>query len=413
MKIAAYTNSMDGSGARRVFFEFVKRLSESGHTVDLYHLSGTPVEKFPFTQYANKIFSYPLAQFRDITLKPYILSLATDLVRKTLYLRQLKRISIEMSQDINKRSYDFVFSDVCNFLRAPYQLRFLNTPSILYLHHPKREAYEPLHLFVSNFSCEEGQPFMIRLYKKFSALLYQADNALVGHISKKNAQAATLLVTNSYYTREYIYKVYGLLAKVIYPGIDINSFYPLNLERKNFVMSVGGIEENKGFKDIVKGIALIPSELRPSLVIVAGRKQPRIYNQLVSLAKEKHVKLAIYENITDKELVRLYNETLAVVFMPLMEPLGLVPLESMACGTPVIGVKEGGLRETIIDGETGILIDRDASELAEAIIRILESQKLRDHFSRNGINYVRDHWTWDRAFEQFETLIKKLLRYDA
>ncbi|HAO22576.1 MAG TPA: hypothetical protein DCQ37_20225 [Desulfobacteraceae bacterium] len=407
MKIAAYTNSMDGSGARRVFFEFVKRLTEAGHHVDLYHLSGTPIQKFPFAEYVKEIYSYPMAQFRDLSFKPYIASLAADLFRKVFYLNQLKRISQEMCKDINSRGYDLVFSDVCNLLRAPYQLRFVKIPSVFYLHHPKREAYEPLHLIVSNFSCE-GQPPLIRLYKKLSAALYQADNILVGHISKTNAQAASLVLTNSYYTREYIYKVYGVFAKVIYPGIDISRFHPLNLPRKNYVMSVGGIEETKGFKDIVLGLSLIPSDKRPSLVIVAGRRQPRIYSELVSLAKEKDVKLSVFENITDEELIRLYNEALAVVFMPLMEPLGLVPLESMACGTPVIGVKEGGVRESIIDGQTGILIDRDAQALADAVIRLMESPELHERFSQNGITYVREQWNWDKAFVRFDACIEKL-----
>jgi len=91
-----------------------------------------------------------------------------------------------------------------------------------------------------------------------------------------------------------------------------------------------------------------------------------------------------------------------------MEPLGLVPLESMACGTPVIGVKEGGVRESIIDGQTGILIDRDAQALADAVIRLMESPELHERFSQNGITYVREQWNWDKAFVRFDACIEKL-----
>ncbi|NJL59245.1 MAG: glycosyltransferase family 1 protein [Desulfobacteraceae bacterium] len=94
-------------------------------------------------------------------------------------------------------------------------------------------------------------------------------------------------------------------------------------------------------------------------------------------------------------MVRLYNEATAVIFAPLMEPFGLVVLESMACGTPVIGVREAGLRESIIDGETGILADRDEEELANAVLMLTESEELRNRLSRNAVSYVREKWNWD------------------
>ncbi|NJL59244.1 MAG: glycosyltransferase family 4 protein, partial [Desulfobacteraceae bacterium] len=122
--------------------------------------------------------------------------------------------------------------------------------------------------------------------KIFRFFCITADNLITAHISKINVQHASLVLTNSYYTREYIYKVYGVPAKVIYPGVDLSRFKNLNLKRKPYVMSVGGIEENKGFADIVHALARIPADKRPPLTIVAGRKQPRIYNELVHLPKK-------------------------------------------------------------------------------------------------------------------------------
>jgi glycosyltransferase involved in cell wall biosynthesis len=409
MKIAAYTNSMDGSGARRVFFEFVRHLAQSGHEVDLYHLSGTPIQRFAFKDYVKNIYTYPLEQFSDLSISPYIISLLINPVRKMFYLKQLKNISEKICVDINDRGYDFAFWDVCNLLRVSYHLRYLKMPSVIYLHHPKREAYEPIRFMASRFVSSQDQPWIVRLYKKISAILYQADNLMVAHISKVNVQHASLVLTNSYYTREYIYKVYGVLAKVIYPGVDLSRFKPMNMKRKPYVMSVGGIEENKGFADIVHALARIPADKRPSLTIVAGRRQPRIYNELVASAKEKNVALSILENISDDELITLYNEATAVIFAPLMEPFGLVALESMSCGTPVIGIREAGLRESIIDGETGILVDRDEEELANAILMLIESEELQDRLSRNAVGYVREKWNWDTAFAKFDACIEKLL----
>jgi len=406
MKIALYTNSMDGSGARRVFFEFVRRLS-SRHALDLYHLSGTPIERFPFRNHVNRVYTYGLHWFPEWTRKPHLLSITANLIRRQFYLRRLLRVSRNMARDVDHRRYDLAFFDVCNLLRVPHHLRFLKTPSVLYLHHPKREAYEPARYLTGGFYAEG--PLLFRAYKAVSRSLHALDNALIGHVSKANCQGASLVQTNSYYTREYIYKVYGVLAQVNYPGIDCEIFRPLGLDRENFVLSVGGIEETKGFGLIVHALSLLPLPSRPSFVLVAGRRQRRIYDELTELAREKQVDLSIHEKIDDEHLVRLYNQARMVIFVPLMEPLGLVPLESMACGTPVIGVREGGVRETIVHEHTGLLIDRDVNQLAQAVRRLMESKELFEHLSRNAPTYIRDLWNWDRSIERLEAAFHMLL----
>ena len=402
MKIAAYTNSADGSGARRVFFELIKRLKEKGYEIDLYHLSHAKMKAFPLSDYANKIYPYKIGESKESRFRPYLLSLVLNFFRKILFLMRLKHISKKMSNDINSRNYDVAFFDVCNLLRVSYHFRYLKIPSLLFLQHPKREAFEPAHFMVRKLSYE-GDHFLIKIYKTLSLFVYKMDNMLIGRISKLNSQFASLILTNSYYTREYIYKVYGVLAKVNYPGIDIDKFKPLGLERKTFVLSVGGIEETKGFDHIIRALSLIPQVKRPDLIIVAGRKQQGIYDYLVQLARENNISMKILEKIGDDELVRLYNEALMVVFVPLMEPFGLIPLESNACGTPVIGIREGGIRESIIDGETGILVDRGEQELVQAITKLIDSQEIREKLGQNGVEYVRKHWTWEKS----TTLLEK------
>lgn len=64
---------------------------------------------------------------------------------------------------------------------------------------------------------------------------------------------------------------------------------------------------------------------------------------------------------SDDELRELIRGVTATIYIPVDEDFGMSPLESMACGTPVIGVNDGGLKETIIDGKTGILIDPTCS----------------------------------------------------
>jgi len=70
--------------------------------------------------------------------------------------------------------------------------------------------------------------------------------------------------------------------------------------------------------------------------------------------KDKEVDVTVKYQPSQQELVSLYSLAMALVYIFLMEPFGLVALEAMACGTPVIGVRESGIRESVIDGITGI-----------------------------------------------------------
>jgi glycosyltransferase involved in cell wall biosynthesis len=127
------------------------------------------------------------------------------------------------------------------------------------------------------------------------------------------------------------------------------------------------------------------------------------------MAKDCDVDLTVRYRPSQLELVSLYGQALAVVFVPIMEPFGLVAIEAMASGTPVIGIKEAAVRESVIDGVTGILVDRDASQIAAAIIRLQQRKETRAEMGRQAIEHVRAHWTWERTIERYEEEVRKML----
>src|SRR3990167_3028834 len=101
--------------------------------------------------------------------------------------------------------------------------------------------------------------------------------------------------------------------------------------------------------------------------MIERQEDPSYAHRLEQMAKDLNVKLEIRRKPPEHELVQLYNEVTALVFLPNMEPFGLVALEAMACGAPVIGVREAGIRESVIDGTTGILVDRNSDDAGRAI----------------------------------------------
>lgn len=184
-------------------------------------------------------------------------------------------------------------------------------------------------------------------------------------------------------------------------------FTPLNLERDNYVLSVGTCIPPKGYDFIIRSISEVPKPKRPKLIIVGNSSDELWVNYLKTLAKENEVELKILTQISDDELIKLYNKAKLVVYAPYLEPFGYVPLEAMACGTPVVGVKEGGLRESILHNKTGLLTQRNEKDFANAIITLLEDKELWNKFSANGVKYVDSAWTLEKAGER---LLKNMYR---
>jgi len=111
-------------------------------------------------------------------------------------------------------------------------------------------------------------------------------------------------------------------------------------------------------------------------------------------------------NPGDEVLVQLHNRAKVFLYAPYLEPFGLAPLEAMACGTPVIAVKEGGVRESVVHNETGILTERDETMFAKAITELLLDEKRRQHMGQRAVEVVHDFWTLEHAGERLLWYLK-------
>ena len=91
-----------------------------------------------------------------------------------------------------------------------------------------------------------------------------------------------------------------------------------------------------------------------------------------------------------------------MVYAPRLEPFGLAPLEANACGLPVVAVAEGGVRETIIDGVNGLLVQHQPQMMAHAIQRLAHDKDLAAQLSKNGSKIVQEKWSVNSAVERLE-----------
>jgi glycosyltransferase involved in cell wall biosynthesis len=182
----------------------------------------------------------------------------------------------------------------------------------------------------------------------------------------------------------------------------VQSFHAMDLPRADYVLSVGALTPLKGFDFIIEGLARVPQNIRPRLILVGFMQLPAERAYLEAFAERQQVQLDIMMGVTQDRLIELYNQALMTIYTPVREPFGLVPLESMACGTPVVSVSEGGVKETVIDGITGRLVARNADELAAAVTELVGCPSLIRDMGQAGRAYVQRDWTWEQAIVNLE-----------
>ena len=215
------------------------------------------------------------------------------------------------------------------------------------------------------------------------------------------------MLTNSAFSRESLYRIYGIFAHVCYLGVDVDLFRPLSLLKEAFVLSVGALNPHKGFDFLIRSLALVDPFKRPPLLIVSNSVDEREKIYLQALAHELSVRVSFRSLVSDDELVKLYNQARLTIYTPIMEPFGFVPLESMACQTPVVGVREGGVRESVTDGVTGLLVDREPEAVAATIGALLDRAAKVDQLGKNGRSCVKANWTWEKSVENIEHYLQQ------
>ena len=256
---------------------------------------------------------------------------------------------------IKRLKVDLAISN--SFLTSYYCYR-KNIPYIIYLHHPPNFLY---------FQSRQEEKDWINSPKRFLAWL---GGKLIGNwlrnLDKKCVKNARLLFVNSNYAKKRIKEIYNKDAVIVYPPKN-ESFKILNIKKKDFIYSHGRVIPDKKVEYVIEAMKHLPE----NNLIISGKIEKSYENKLKELIRklklEKRIK--ILGKISEKELVRLYNEAKVFVLTAPKEDFGIVPIEAMSCGTPVVAWDDrAGPAETVIENVNGFLAKPyDTKDLAENI----------------------------------------------
>ncbi|MDP2103294.1 MAG: glycosyltransferase [Candidatus Gracilibacteria bacterium] len=258
------------------------------------------------------------------------------------------------------------------FLRE-YDTVIFSNDSLSAIHNARKGARKiyyahsiPRYLFDQRAFYYQKVPVLLRpLYivmRWFWEWMYRRELAQVDaiYVNSRNLQVAM---------RQYL----GRESEIIHPPVDTDYFVPLPRDQsperpvsddEGYYLSFSKLSSLKRVNRVVEAFREMPDK---KLLVIYGENDPQ--KDEIMLTAQGCNNITFLKLSDNNELPQYIARAIAVIFIAKNEDFGMVALESMSCGVPVIGVREGGIQETVVDGETGILISKGAplDELKTAV----------------------------------------------
>jgi phosphoheptose isomerase len=324
----------------------------------------------------------------------------------------------------------------------PFMPRFAE--NVLAFCRRERRPYDLMHanFFMSGLVAAEvkrtlGTPFVITFHALGKVRrLHQgtADgfpDARFG-IEERVAREADRIIAECPQDEDDLVRLYGAdpaKVRIVPCGFDHDELWPvpkaearerLGLDRdERVVLQLGRMVPRKGVEDVIRGFGKLAERGVDAHLLVVGGETPDPdpvatpeIGRLMRVAERIRVEDRVtFTGSRERETLRDYYSSADVfVTMPWYEPFGITPVEAMACGTPVVGSEVGGVKYSVVDGETGYLVPaRDADALADALERLLTDEPLRQLLARQCIRRANRLFTWSGVADEIGSLYEDVL----
>jgi D-inositol-3-phosphate glycosyltransferase len=389
----AVLGSVDSGGQNVYVYELSRQLAELGHHVDV------------FTRWDD-------AQLSEvITLSEFLRVIHIEagpkcFVRKEELLSYMNSFTEQMTLWIQKQHYDLVHAnffmsglvaaDIKRLFNIPFVITFHALGKVRKLHQEHLDEFPETRFSIEQHIIDEADGVIAECPQDYDDLVehYKANPNTIT-IVPCGVRSDQFEPMSQRYARRQL-------------GLPLNS--PI-------ILQLGRLVRRKGIDNVIRSLALLQTNLNPFLLIVGGNatkpdptQDPEL-KRLMNVAEEIKVldKIKFVGQRTRNLLRYYYSAADVFVSTPWYEPFGITPLEAMACGTPVIGSNVGGIKYTIVDGETGYLVPpKNPLALATKLKLVLEQPRLKAQMGQAGLRRVQDRFTWGVVAQEIIQLYNKI-----
>lgn len=228
-------------------------------------------------------------------------------------------------------------------------------------------------------------------------------SVLVSYLLKRIVYSSGYVIYNSEFVKNDLVSSFGKPrgCMVNYCGVDVESFEPRK-PHERYVLVVAPLRKEKRVELSIQVIEFLPPEFR---MVICGDGPERDSLEETARAYGIHDRISFKGWVSDDELRDLYSGCFCVLCTAREEDFGLVPIEAMASGKPVVCVNEGGFKETVKNGINGFLTASTERALAEKIVTLIEDQDLYRKMCENARKEATKY-SWEKHFETLNRVLK-------
>lgn len=343
------------------------------------------------------------ALLRYIQNRAKIVELREDFHPKNLF--ELLEYAIFKAPHVHRdmlatNSYDVLLANHSWITKSPHLLRYSKKPTIYLCHDVLSEYYDAK--FKKRRTIKSKIVDLLRLP--------------IRTIDKQNVLNSSKLsiVANSLYEANFIKKVYKINPTVIYPGIDLKKFTPKTrtttkkIAKK--ILTVGSLNRQKNQLYLLKAINTLSNKEKKHLKItMVGNGGEKQYVELLNTyARKNGIDLCIKQNVSNKQLLKEYQNADIFSFTPISEPFGLVVLEAMATGLPLITITGNGGYQEILPTNCVIYSKGNSPKhYGKDIFKLIYDQKMRRIMKNYGLELVKN-FSIEKYCEEIWKIVKEL-----